>query len=94
MAIRNNYKEYKNIFDKYNLNIDGLDKFFKKVKLFEIISKTTLYLTILITAMLIYAAFNTKVDQLEIVFMIIIVFVPGLILSLIFKNIKINRIAK
>ena len=38
MAIRNNYKEYKNIFDKYNLNIDGLDKFFKKVKLFEIIS--------------------------------------------------------
>ena len=42
MAIRNNYKEYKNIFDKYNLNIDGLDKFFKKVKLFEIISKTTL----------------------------------------------------
>src|SRR5574344_2603335 len=94
MAIRNNYKEYKNIFDKYNLNIDGLDKFFKKVKLFEIISKTTLYLTILITAMLIYAAFNTKVDQLGIVFMIIIVFVPGLILSLIFKNIKINRIAK
>mgnify|MGYP003595925461 FL=1 len=44
--------------------------------------------------MLIYAAFNTKVDQLGIVFMIIIVFVPGLILSLIFKNIKINRIAK
>ena len=94
MAIRNHYKEYKNIFDKYNLKIDGLDNFLKKVKLFEIISKTTFYLTILITAMLIYAAFNTKVDQLGIVFMIIIVFVPGLILSLIFKNIKINRIAK
>ena len=78
----------------YNLKIDGLDNFLKKVKLFEIISKTTFYLTILITAMLIYAAFNTKVDQLGIVFMIIIVFVPGLILSLIFKNIKINRIAK
>ncbi|WWW10828.1 hypothetical protein V7P26_07345 [Arcobacter cryaerophilus gv. pseudocryaerophilus] len=94
MAIRNHYKEYKNIFDKYNLKIDGLDNFLKKVKLFEIISKTTFYLTILITAMLIYVAFNTKVDQLGIVFMIIIVFVPGLILSLIFKNIKINRIAK
>lgn len=64
MAIRNHYKEYKNIFDKYNLKIDGLDNFLKKVKLFEIISKTTFYLTILITAMLIYAAFNTKVDQL------------------------------
>lgn len=94
MAIRNHYKEYKNIFDKYNLKIDGLDDFFKKVKLFEIISKTTLYLTILITAMLIYAALETKGEHAVIVFMIIIIFVPGLILYLIFKNIKINKIAK
>ena len=94
MAIRNHYKEYKNIFDKYNLKIDGLDNFLKKVKLFEIISKTTFYLTILITAILIYTAFETKGKQIELVFMIIIVFVPGLILSLIFKFIKISRIAK
>jgi len=95
MSIRKNYNGYKKIFNKYNLEIDGLESFLKRVKIYEIISKTILFITLILTSILIYAAFTEKGNAgLGIAIMLIVVLFPGLILWLLFKSIKISKIAK
>jgi hypothetical protein len=95
MSIQKNYKGYRKIFDKYDININDSDKYLGKVKIYETIAKVVLLITFILCSILLYAAFTEKGNTgLGIAIIFIVVLFPGLILWKIFSLVKMSKIAK
>jgi hypothetical protein len=95
MAIRTSYSDYRNIFNSYNLKIDGSERFLKKIKIYETISKIILIIILAYAAMLFYnLAIDNKKDAEAMGFVFILILIFGSLLRFIFNEIKRANISK
>ena len=80
MSIAHNYKDYKEIFLKYDLDLPGSKKTLSKIKIYEIISKVILYFSISAIGLFAYSAINNKSNNeagLAAVLLVIAIIIVG-----------------
>jgi hypothetical protein len=95
MAIRTSYSDYRNIFNSYNLKIDGAQRFLKKIKIYEIISKVILIIILAYAVMLFYnLVTNNKKEAEAMGFVFVLILIFGSLLRFIFNEIKRANISK
>ncbi|MCG3670613.1 hypothetical protein L5F33_10075 [Aliarcobacter butzleri] len=95
MAIRTDYSGYRNIFNSHNLKIDSSEKFLKKIKTYETISKIILIIILAFASILFYdlATGNTK-EAKSIAIFFVLTLIIGSILRVIFNEMKRINISK
>ena len=95
MSIRTSYSDYRNIFNSYNLKIDGSERFLKKIKTYETISKVILIIILAFASILFYdLVTNNKKEAEAIGFFFALTLIIGSILRFIFNEIKRVNISK
>lgn len=95
MAIRTSYSDYRNIFNSYNLKIDGAQRFLKKIKIYEIISKVILIIILAYATILFYnLVTNNKKEAEAMGFIFALILIFGSLLRFIFNEIKRANISK
>ena len=95
MSIRTSYSDYKNIFNSYNLKIDGSERFLKKIKTYETISRVILIIILAFASILFYdLVTNNKKEAEAIGFFFALTLIIGSILRFIFNEIKRVNISK
>ena len=98
MAIRNNYNKYKEIFNRYNININDSEKYLGRVKKYETIAKMILFITLTILATFLCFEFTRigKTGNIALVvgIMSLFVLIVGSSLWSLFNSIKKSKIAK
>ena len=95
MAIRSSYSDYRNIFNSYNLKIDGSERFLKKIKTYETISRVILIIILAFASILFYdLVTNNKKEAEAIGFFFALTLIIGSILRFIFNEIKRVNISK
>lgn len=95
MSIRISYGDYKNVFNSYNLKIDGSERFLKKIKIYETISKVILIIILAFAAILFYdLVTNNKKEAESLGFVFVLILIFGSLLRFIFNEIKRANISK
>ena len=89
MSIRTSYSDYRNIFNSYNLKIDGSERFLKKIKTYETISKVILIIILAFASILFYdLVTNNKKEAEAMGFIFVLILIFGSLLRFIFNEIK------
>ena len=95
MAITTDYSGYRNIFNSYNLKIDSSERFLKKIKIYETISKVILIIILAFAAILFYdLVTNNKKEAESLGFVFVLILIFGSLLRFIFNEIKRANISK